>query len=83
MFTVHLTIMYLFMTESIRHIISRERLLLKKGFFTAATLSLFLNNQSVNSAEREVRLFSGRHYKTDKEVYQKFQELLRVLIVQI
>ena len=47
---------------------------LKNVFFTAATLSLFLNNQHVNSAEREVRLFSGRHYNTDKEVYQKFQE---------
>ena len=38
------------------------------------TLSLLLNNQPVNSAEKEVRLFSGRHYNTDKEVYQKFQE---------
>ena len=47
---------------------------LKKLFFTAATLSLLLNNQPVNSAEKEVRLFSGRHYNTDKEVYQKFQE---------
>ena len=47
---------------------------LKKLFFTAATLSLLINNQPVNSAEKEVRLFSGRHYNTDKEVYQKFQE---------
>ena len=47
---------------------------LKKLFFTSVTLSLLLNNQPVNSAEKEVRLFSGRHYNTDKEVYQKFQE---------
>jgi len=47
---------------------------LKKIFFSAATLSLFLSNQSVNSGEKEVRLFSGRHYNTDKEVYKKFQE---------
>ena len=56
---------------------------LKKVFFTAATLSLFLNNQSVNSAEREVRLFSGRHYNTDKEVYQKFQELTGIKVRNI
>ena len=53
---------------------------LKKIFFTAVPLSLFIIIKLFYSAEREVRLFSGRHYNTDKEVYQKFEELTGIKV---
>ena len=47
----------------------------KKLFFTALASS-FLVNVSLPSysTEREVKVYSGRHYNTDREVYKKFAE---------
>ena len=48
---------------------------LKKLFFSALTCTFFLNfNVPVNSSEKEVRVYSGRHYNTDRFVYKKFAE---------
>ena len=48
---------------------------LKKLFFSALTFTFLFNvNLPVNSTEREVRVFSGRHYNTDRGVYKKFAE---------
>ena len=48
---------------------------LKKLFFSALSFSLLLNlNIPVNSSEKEVRVYSGRHYNTDRSVYKKFAE---------
>ena len=47
----------------------------KKIFFSALTLSFLINaNIPVNSSEREVKVYSGRHYNTDRNVYKKFAE---------
>ena len=47
----------------------------KKLFFSALSFSLLLNlNIPVNSSEREVKVYSGRHYNTDRNVYKKFAE---------
>ena len=47
----------------------------KKLFFSALSFSLLLNlNIPVNSSEREVKVYSGRHYNTDRSVYKKFAE---------
>ena len=47
----------------------------KKFFYTALTSCFLLNlDIPVNSTEREVRVFSGRHYNTDRIVYKKFAE---------
>jgi len=35
---------------------------------------LFNLNIPANSTEREVKIYSGRHYNTDREVYKKFAE---------
>ena len=49
--------------------------MLKKIFFSALTFSFLINvNIPVNSSEREVRVYSGRHYNTDRNVYKKFAE---------
>jgi len=47
----------------------------KKLFFTALASS-FLVNVSLPSysTEREVKVYSGRHYNTDREIYKKFAE---------
>ena len=47
-----------------------------KRFFYSALTSTFLFNLNIpaNSTEREVRVFSGRHYNTDRVVYKKFAE---------
>jgi len=47
----------------------------KKLFFTALASS-FLVNMSLPSysTEREVKVYSGRHYNTDREIYKKFAE---------
>jgi iron(III) transport system substrate-binding protein len=48
---------------------------LKKLFYSALTFSfLFSINIPANSTEKEVRVYSGRHYNTDRAVYKKFAE---------
>ena len=47
----------------------------KKLLYTALTCACFLNvHFPANSSEKEVRVYSGRHYNTDREVYKKFAE---------
>ena len=48
---------------------------LRKFFYSALTLSFLLNvNIPANSTEKEVKVYSGRHYNTDRGVYKKFAE---------
>ena len=48
---------------------------LKKLFYSALSLSILFNfNIPVNSGEREVKVYSGRHYNTDRSVYKRFAE---------
>jgi len=48
---------------------------LKKIFYSALTCTfLFGSNIPVNSTEKEVKVYSGRHYNTDRAVYKKFAE---------
>ncbi len=48
---------------------------LTKFLYSALTLTFIINfNLPVNSTEREVKIYSGRHYNTDREVYKKFAE---------
>ena len=48
---------------------------LKKLIYSALTCSFLLNvNIPANSTEKEVRVYSGRHYNTDRVVYKKFAE---------
>ena len=48
---------------------------LKKLLYSALTCTFLLNfNIPVNSTEKEVRVYSGRHYNTDRGVYKKFAE---------
>jgi len=48
---------------------------LKKFFYSALTFSILFNlNIPANSTEREVKVYSGRHYNTDRNVYKKFAE---------
>ena len=48
---------------------------LKKLFYSVITLTFLFNvNLPVNSTEKEVRVYSGRHYNTDREIYKKFAE---------
>jgi len=48
---------------------------LKKLFYSALTCTFLLNlNVPVNSTEKEVKVFSGRHYNTDRAIYKKFAE---------
>ena len=47
----------------------------KKFLYSALTFTFLLNlSIPVNSSEREVKVYSGRHYNTDREVYKKFAE---------
>ena len=47
----------------------------KKLFFTALASSFLVNvSLPTYSTEREVKVYSGRHYNTDREVYKKFAE---------
>ena len=47
----------------------------KKFFYSALTLTFLLNlNIPVNSNDREVKVYSGRHYNTDRGVYKKFAD---------
>ena len=48
---------------------------LKKILYSALTCTFLFNlNIPANSTEREVKIYSGRHYNTDREVYRKFAE---------
>ena len=48
---------------------------LKNLFYTAITCTFLLNlNIPANSTEKEVKVYSGRHYNTDRSVYKKFAE---------
>ena len=49
--------------------------ILKKIFYSALTCTFLLNvNVPANSTEKEVKVYSGRHYNTDRGVYKKFAE---------
>ena len=48
-----------------------------KRLFTSVITSTLLVSSSLNlvkASEREVRIYSGRHYNTDKQIYKKFAE---------
>ena len=48
---------------------------LKKIFYSALTCTFLFNlNTPVNSTEKEVKVYSGRHYNTDRSVFKKFAE---------
>jgi iron(III) transport system substrate-binding protein len=48
---------------------------LKKLFYAVMTSTFLLNmNIPVNSTEKEVKVYSGRHYNTDRYVFKKFAE---------
>ena len=48
---------------------------LKKIFYSALTCTFLLNvNLPSNSTQKEVKVYSGRHYNTDRAVYKKFAE---------
>ena len=48
---------------------------LKKFLYSALTCTFLLNtNLPANSTEKEVKVYSGRHYNTDRSVYKKFAE---------
>ena len=47
----------------------------KKLIFSALSLTFLFNlNIPSNSSQREVKVYSGRHYNTDREVYKKFAD---------
>ncbi|MBO8230484.1 iron ABC transporter substrate-binding protein [Prochlorococcus marinus str. MU1404] len=48
---------------------------LKKLLYSALTCTFLLNfNIPIYSTEKEVKVYSGRHYNTDRSVYKKFAE---------
>ena len=48
---------------------------LRKIFYSVLTCTFLFNfNIPVNSTEKEVKVYSGRHYNTDRSVYKKFAE---------
>ena len=48
---------------------------IKKFFFSALTFSILFNfNIPANSTQKEVKVYSGRHYNTDRSVFKKFAE---------
>ena len=48
---------------------------LKNLFYSALTCTFLINlNLPAYSTEKEVRVYSGRHYNTDRAVYKKFAE---------
>ena len=48
---------------------------LKKLLYSVLTLTFLINlNIPVKSTQREVKVYSGRHYNTDRVVYKKFAE---------
>ena len=45
----------------------------KKLFYSALSISLLCNfSYPANSTEKQVRVYSGRHYNTDRAVYKRF-----------
>ena len=47
----------------------------KKLIYSALTCSFLLNvNLPASASEKEVRVYSGRHYNTDRSVYKKFAD---------
>jgi len=48
---------------------------LKKFFYSALTFSILFNlNIPANSTQKEVKVYSGRHYNTDRSVFKRFAE---------
>ena len=48
---------------------------LKKLLYSALTFSVLLNfHIPANATEKEVKVYSGRHYNTDRNVFKKFAE---------
>ena len=48
---------------------------IKKLFYSAVTFAFLFNlNIPANSTEREIKVYSGRHYNTDRGVYKKFAD---------
>ena len=48
---------------------------LKKFFYSVLTFTIFFNvNSPSYSTEKEVKVYSGRHYNTDRNVFKKFAE---------
>ena len=48
---------------------------LRKLLYSALTCTFLLNvNIPVNSTQKEVKVYSGRHYNTDRSVFKKFAE---------
>ena len=48
---------------------------LKNIFYSALACTFLFNlNVPANSTEKEVKVYSGRHYNTDRNVYKKFAE---------
>ena len=48
---------------------------LKKLLYSALSLAFLMNvNIPANSSEKEVKVYSGRHYNTDRAVFKKFAE---------
>ena len=48
---------------------------LKKIIYSVLSFTFLFNlNIPVNSTEKEVKVYSGRHYNTDRSVYKKFAE---------
>ncbi len=48
---------------------------LKKLFYSALTFTFLFNiNIPVNSTEKEVKVYSGRHYNTDRAIYKRFAD---------
>ena len=48
---------------------------LKKLFYSALTFTFLFNiNIPANSTEKEVKVYSGRHYNTDRAIYKRFAE---------
>tara|TARA_B100000674_G_scaffold436256_1_gene396358 strand:- start:328 stop:1353 length:1026 start_codon:yes stop_codon:yes gene_type:complete len=47
---------------------------IKNLFYSVLTFSLLFNTNipTANSTEKEVKVYSGRHYNTDRSVYKKF-----------
>ena len=47
----------------------------KSLFYSVLTFTFVLNfNIPANSTEKEVKVYSGRHYNTDRSVYKKFAD---------
>ena len=48
---------------------------LKKFFFASLTFPILFNlNIPANSTQKEVKVYSGRHYNTDRSVFKRFAE---------